>query len=160
MQITRNTVVMIDYTLTDTAGEVLDSSQGGEPLAYLHGVGQIIPGLEQALEGKQLDEAFKVAIPPTEAYGEHDPELVQAVPRSVFGEASELVLGARVTARAENEERHFVIVGLTDTEVTLDGNHPLAGVTLNFDVKVVGVRAATAEELAHGHAHGENGHGH
>jgi len=160
MQITQNTVVMIDYTLTDKAGEVLDTSQGGEPLAYLHGVGQIIPGLEQALNGKQTGDAFKVSIPPAEAYGEHDPELVQAVPRSVFGADSEIELGARVTARAEKEERHFVIVGLTDAEVTLDGNHPLAGVTLNFDVKVVGVRAATAEELAHGHPHGAHGHGH
>jgi len=159
MVISKDKVVQIDYTLTDNGGQVLDSSQGRGPLSYIHGKGNLIPGLEKALEGQAPGNAFKVSIPPAEAYGERDPQLVQQVARRNFEGVENLAVGMRFQARGEGYTRQVVVVGVEDDTVTVDGNHPLAGATLNFDVKVVQVRDATEEELAHGHCRGEGGCG-
>ncbi len=157
MKIAKHTVVTIDYTLTDDAGTVIDSSRGQAPLAYLHGLGNLIPGLESALEGQTAGASLQVRVEPEQGYGVRDQRLVQAVPREAF-EGDELEAGMRFRARTADGEMVFMVVEVGREEVTVDGNHPLAGVPLNFDVKVVGVRAATAEELDHGHVH--DGHTH
>ena len=159
MQIAKDTVVAIDYTLTDDAGTVIDSSRGSEPLAYLHGVGQIIPGLERALEGKAAGDAFQVNIAPADGYGERDDQLQQVVNREMF-EGHAVEVGMQFLAHMAGAQHVFTVVGVEGDDVTVDGNHPLAGMALNFDVTVVSVRAATAEELTHGHAHGGDGHEH
>ena len=159
MQIAQNTVVSIDYTLTNDEGDVLDTSSGAEPLTYIQGQGQIIPGLESALVGRSIGDSFRIRIPPNDAYGEHDPELVQQARREQFsGEAPEV--GMQVDASGPDGHETLTVVAVEGDVVTLDGNHPLAGVTLTFEVTVVGVRAATSQELAHGHAHGPRGHDH
>lgn len=161
MSITRNKVVRFDYTLTNDSNEVLDSSQGGEPLTYLHGAGNIIPGLENALEGKRAGESLKVHVPAADAYGERDDELVQSVPREMFEDSDGVQVGMQFhSSDAEGNVRVVTVVGLDADSVTVDGNHPLAGVPLNFAVTIVDVRDATAEELAHGHVHGPGGHHH
>lgn len=160
MQIANNSVVSIDYTLTNDSGAVLDSSNGQPPLVYLHGGGGLIPGLEQALTGKSTGAALKVTVPPEQAYGLRDEELVQEVPHTAFAGHS---VQPGMQFRAENKEgasRVVTVVGVTPQSVRIDANHPLAGQTLHFDVKVVGVRTATAEEIQHGHAHGADGHHH
>ena len=157
MKIAKHTVVTIDYTLTDDAGTVIASSRGQAPLAYLHGLGNLIPGLESALEGQTAGASLQVRVEPEQGYGVRDQRLVQAVPREAF-EGDELEAGMRFRARTADGEMVFMVVEVGREEVTVDGNHPLAGVPLNFDVKVVGVRAATAEELDHGHVH--DGHTH
>ncbi len=160
MHITDGKVVHIHYTLTDDAGEVLDSSAGGEPLAYLHGAGNIIPGLEDALEGKQAGDRLSVVIPPEQAYGVHNADLVDTVPLSRFPDPSQVQVGVRFRARVGNTLHVATITDVTGDAVTFDLNHPLAGVTLHFDVAVVDVQDATPEELAHGHVHLPGGHEH
>jgi FKBP-type peptidyl-prolyl cis-trans isomerase SlyD len=159
MQIQDQKVVSIDYTLTGSDGQVIDSSQGRGPLAYLHGAGNIIPGLEKALTGKSAGDAVNAKIPPGEAYGEKDPQLVQAVPRDRFP-AQDIKVGMQFQAQGGGQSRVVTVVNVDPENVTIDANHPLAGQTLNFDVKVVDVRDATQEELAHGHVHGPDGHHH
>ena len=161
MQVAKHKVVTIDYTVTDEGGAVIDSSSGGEPLAYIHGVGNLIPGLESALEGKSKGEEVNASIPPDQAYGERDEGLLQAVPRERFetGE-QELQPGMRFQAQSDQGSQVVTIVDVGDDEVTVDANHPLAGTTLKFAVTVVDVRDATAEELDHGHAPGPGGHHH
>jgi FKBP-type peptidyl-prolyl cis-trans isomerase SlyD len=161
MLIAQDKVVLIHYTLTDDAGKVLDSSSGGDPLAYLHGQGNIIPGLEKALEGRQAGDKLNVRVEPTEGYGVRDDALVQQVPRRAFGGASDVQPGMQF--HAQTSQGHARVVTVTRIQgdmVTVDGNHPLAGEVLNFDVEVTGVRDATAEELEHGHVHGAGGHHH
>lgn len=158
MQVAANAVVAFDYVLTAPDGKVIDSNEGAGPLAYIHGQGQIIPGLEAALEGRTTGDAFQVTVPPEKAYGVRDSALVQVVSRDMFESVNELEVGMRFRASLEDGEHVFTIVGLDDKQVTIDGNHPLAGTTLKFDVKVVEVRAATPEELDHGHVHGAGGH--
>ncbi len=161
MQIAANKAVSIDYTLTNDAGEVIDSSAGGAPLVYLHGAGNIIAGLERALEGKQGGDELKVAIEPQDAYGEYSPELVATLNRSMFEGVDELEVGMQF--HASGPDGGMQIVTIRDVEgddVVVDGNHPLAGQRLNFEVKVVDVRDASDEEVAHGHIHGEGGHHH
>ena len=153
MQVANEKVVSIDYTLTDEQGNVLDSSRGRGPLSYLHGSGHIIPGLESALEGKAAGEALKVTVAPADAYGEHDPEMVQPVPRDRFPQGAELEVGTQFQAQTPAGPRVVTVVEVQDDAVTVDANHPLAGKTLNFDVQVVSVREASEEELQHGHAH-------
>jgi len=161
MNITANKVVLIDYTLTDDSNQVLDSSAGGEPLAYLHGARNIIPGLEQALEGKQAGDELNVRVAPAEAYGERDDRLVQMVPREMFEDSSEIQVGMQFHSSDEAGNVTVVTVtNTTDDTITVDANHPLAGVSLTFAVKVVEVRDATAEEMSHGHVHGPGGHHH
>ena len=161
MLIARNKVVLIDYTLTDDSQQVLDRSEAGEPLAYLHGAANIIPGLESALEGRKAGESLKVRVAPAEAYGERDDRLVQMVPRAMFEDSGEIQAGMQF--HSADEEGHVTVVtvtNITDDTITVDANHPLAGVPLTFSVTVVEVRNATAEELAHGHVHGAGGHHH
>ena len=160
MQIAINKVVNIHYTLTNDEGEVLDSSRGEAPLTYIHGIGSIIPGLEDALEGRSIGDTFKVTIEPEDAYGLRDDDLVQAVPRGAFQGVDEILPGMQFQAQSPEGMRLVTVIEVVDDEVILDGNHPMAGITLNFDVDVAGVRDATAEELDHGHVHGPGGHHH
>lgn len=153
MQVQDKTVVRFDYTLTDPSGEVIDTSQGREPLAYLHGVGQIVPGLEREMVGKSEGDAFNVVVEPADGYGEHDPQMVQPVPRDRFEGVESIEPGMQFTAQTEAGPRAVLVTEVTEESVTVDANHPLAGVKLNFDVTIVEIRQATAEELDHGHAH-------
>lgn len=153
MQISKDTVVAIDYTLKDDEGAVLDTSEGKEPLSYLHGSGNIIPGLEQALEGKATGEELSIRVEPADAYGERSEELKQAVPRDLFKDVDELQPGMQFQAQGESGTQVVTVVAVEGDQVTVDANHPMAGVALNFDVKVQEVRPATDEEREHGHAH-------
>ncbi len=160
MQIAKHAVVSIDYTLTGPDGQVIDSSQGAEPLTYLHGAGNIVPGLERELEGKQSGDAMNVTIQPDDGYGPRRDQLVQEVSREAFQGVTKIEPGMQFQANTPQGPRMVTVTKVADQTVTVDANHPLAGVPLKFDVKVVDVRAATAEELQHGHAHGPGGHHH
>jgi len=160
MKIAHEKVVSIHYTLTNKEGTVLDSSSGSDPLAYLHGFGNIIPGLENALEGKEKGEKLAVTVEPEQGYGARDEQLVQAVPRSAFKGVEELAPGMQFQAQGPQGARLVVVTQVAQDVVTVDANHPLAGQTLHFDVEVSEVRDATAEELEHGHVHGPHGHQH
>lgn len=160
MPIAQNDVVTIHYTLRDDADQVIDSSAGGEPLAYLHGHGNIIPGLERELAGKSVGDRLKVRVPAAEGYGEYDRALVQQVPRRTLKGVGDLRVGMRLQAGTQHGPRPVTVTRIAGDMVTLDGNHPLAGQNLHFDVEVTAVRAATEEELAHGHVHGNGGHHH
>src|SRR5678816_2566758 len=146
MQISKNKVATIDYTLTNPDGQVLDTSKGAQPLTYLHGVGGIIPGLENALEGKSKGEQVVVAIPPEQAYGQRNDQLVQEVPRKAFQGVQNIQPGMQFRAQGPQGQTQVVtVVGVQDDTIRVDANHPLAGVTLNFDVNVVDVREATQD---------------
>lgn len=160
MSIAQDHVVSIHYTLRDDAGEVIDASAAGEPLTYLHGHGNLIPGLERELTGHASGDRLTVRIAPADAYGEYDPKQVQRVPRRALRGVGELRVGMRLHAQTEEGPRAVTVTQLTGDMVTLDANHPLAGKSLNFEVEIAGVRAATAEELEHGHVHGPGGHAH
>jgi FKBP-type peptidyl-prolyl cis-trans isomerase SlyD len=155
MQIGTNSVVSIHYTLKDDTGEVLDASEGREPLDYIHGSGQIIPGLENALEGKSQGEELSVVIEAENGYGTRDESLVHEVPKSEFETPDEIEVGMQFRVGDEGGTVIMVVAGIGDEMVTLDGNHPLAGVTLSFDVSIADVREATEEEIkASQHVHG------
>ena len=156
MAITHNDVVTIHYTLKDDTDKVIDSSAGGEPLAYLHGHGNIIPGLERELAGKNVGDRLKVRVPAAEGYGEYDRALVQKVPRRALKGIADLRVGLRLQAG----HQAVTVTHIAGDMITLDGNHPLAGQNLTFDVEITAVRAATEEELTHGHVHGAGGHHH
>jgi FKBP-type peptidyl-prolyl cis-trans isomerase SlyD len=160
MSIAQDQVVSIHYTLRNDAGDVLDSSAAGEPLTYLHGHGNLIPGLERELAGKSAGDKLSVKIAPADAYGEYDKALVQRVPRRALKGVPDVRVGMRLQAQTEHGPRAVTVTQLTGDLVTLDGNHPLAGQNLNFEVEVAEVRAASAEELEHGHVHGPDGHHH
>ncbi|MFW5883240.1 MAG: FKBP-type peptidyl-prolyl cis-trans isomerase [Verrucomicrobiota bacterium] len=161
MDIQKDKVVSIDYKLTDDSGQVLDTSEGREPLAYLHGHQNIVPGLEKALEGKSEGESLDVVVEPSEGYGEINQKLVQEVPRSQFPADADLQVGMMFRAQTnDGQERVFTIKDIGEEVVTVDGNHPLAGANLNFAVQIKSVREASEEELEHGHAHGAGGHQH
>ena len=161
MTISQGKVVSIHYTLKNNAGEVLDSSDGGDPLGYLHGAQNIIPGLEAALEGKTVGDELNVSIEPKDAYGEHDADKIQAVSKDMFEEGTELNVGQEFYAAGPNGEHITVTIReVKDNEVVVDANHPLAGETLHFDVKIMDIRDASAEEMEHGHVHGPGGHQH
>jgi FKBP-type peptidyl-prolyl cis-trans isomerase SlyD len=160
MKITKDSVVSIDYRLHLGDGEVVDESEPGEPLIYLHGYGETVPGLENALEGKAVGDTLQVKVSPNEGYGDHDPKKIEEVPRTEFPDELELKVGSILTATDDDgNEMDFLIKELKGNSVVVDFNHPLAGKTLHFDVTVREVRAATAEELEHGHVHGP-GHEH
>lgn len=148
------------YHLTDSEKNVLDSSKGREPLAYIHGIGNIIPGLEKALTGKQVGDKIEVVVEPAEAYGERDENLMQVVPKSGFQGDEELAVGMQVQVGTSNGPAIASVAKIDGDDVTLDVNHPLAGVTLHFDVEVMDVRDASKDELEHGHVHGPGGHEH
>jgi FKBP-type peptidyl-prolyl cis-trans isomerase SlyD len=156
MPIADNDVVTFHYTLKDEADKVIDSSAGGEPLAYVHGHGNIVPGLERELSGKSVGDRLQVRVPAAEGYGEYDRALVQKVPRRALKGIDDLRVGLRLQA----DHQAVTVTHIAGDMVTLDGNHPLAGQNLNFDVEITAVRAATEEELAHGHVHGDGGHHH
>ena len=160
MSISQDQVVSIHYTLRDDAGEVIDRSAEGEPLAYLHGRGQLIPGLERELTGRSAGERLQVKIPPAEGYGDYDPQLVQRVPRRTLKGIGDVRVGMRLQAQTPQGPRAVTVTEASGDMVTLDGNHPLAGKNLHFEVEVAAVRAATEEELTHGHVHGPGGHHH
>lgn len=161
MKIASGHVVGIDYSLHLGDGRVIDASAPGEPLTYLHGEGQIVPGLESALEGLSAGEKKQVVVGPGDGYGEHDPRGVQEVPRGAFPAEFDPQPGMELTAEGPNGEPvPFAVREVRPDAVVIDLNHPLAGKTLHFDVTVREVRAATPEEIAHGHAHGAHGHEH
>jgi FKBP-type peptidyl-prolyl cis-trans isomerase SlyD len=160
VEITADRVVLIHYTLKDDAGAVIDTSAGGEPLAYIQGHGNLVAGLEKALEGKRDGSTIEVAVTPEEGYGKHDPNLIQRVPKRSLQGAGAIKKGMQFQGRTDDGMRVFTVTALVGDMVTLDGNHPLADKTLHFDVQVVSVREATTEELEHGHVHGAGGHHH
>lgn len=160
MQIAERSVASFHYTLTNDAGDVLDSSEGREPLAYLHGVGNIVPGLEREMAGHVAGDRFNVDVAPEEGYGDYIDELVQIVPRTSFQGIDDLAVGMQFQAQTGQGPIAVVVTEIEGDEVTVDGNHPLAGETLHFAVEVVEVREASAEELQHGHVHGAGGHHH
>jgi len=160
MKIGHEKVVSIHYTLTNTEGTVLDSSSGSDPLAYLHGFGNIIPGLENALTGKAAGDKLSVTVDPEQAYGTRDERLVQDVPRGAFKGVDQLAPGMQFQAQGPEGTRLVIVTKVAEDLVTVDANHPLAGQTLHFEVEVSEVRDATAEELEHGHVHGAGGHHH
>lgn len=160
MHIEARKVVTLNYTLTDKEGNVIDQSTDSS-FAYLHGASNIIPGLENALAGKSAGDSLNVSVEPSEAYGERDPEKTQSVPRNMFPEDTEIEVGMQFHAQGPGGETLVVtIAGVEGDTITVDGNHPLAGIPLNFAVEVIEVRDASEEELDHGHVHGPGGHDH
>ncbi len=153
MQISENKVVSFHYTLKNDAGEVIDSSEGRDPLTYLHGAGNIISGLEKALEGKDSGEHVEVSVAPEEAYGTRNESLIQSVPRDAFEGVDKIEPGMQFQAQTPNGMQILTVVKVDGGEVVVDGNHPLAGQTLHFSVDITDIRDATEEELAHGHVH-------
>lgn len=158
MPIRRGDVVAIDYILRDGDGVQIDASQEA-PLQYLHGYGNIVPGLEGALDGAELGASLEVQVTPADGYGDHDPAQVQQVPRRALPPKLELEHGMQLMVRSPSGESFPVrVVAFDDEKVSLDANHPLAGVTLFFSVTVRSIRPASEEELSHGHVHGPGGH--
>ena len=153
LMICKNAVVSINYTLTNDAGEVMDTSEGREPLTYLHGSNNLIPGLEKEMEGKSPGQDFKVTIPPAEAYGESNPELVQTLSKEMFKGVDNVEPGMGFTAQGPQGEQNIVVTAVDGDQVTVDANHPMAGKTLHFAVEIVDVRDASEEEIEHGHVH-------
>jgi FKBP-type peptidyl-prolyl cis-trans isomerase SlyD len=161
MKIANGTVVSIDYKLHLGDGVVIDASEQGDPLQYLHGEGQIVPGLERALDGLVVGDARSVVVQPADGYGPRNPRGLQEVDRKAFPEDVQLKAGLELGAAGpDGEVFHFVVHEVKADTVVIDTNHPLAGKTLHFDVTVREIREATAEEKEHGHAHGPEGHGH
>jgi FKBP-type peptidyl-prolyl cis-trans isomerase SlyD len=161
MIVAQDKVVLIHYTLTNDTGAVIDSSSGGDPLAYIHGQGNIIPGLEKALEGRQTGDKVSVKVDPAEGYGVRDDALIQSVPRRSFGGVAKIEPGMQFHAQtSQGHTRVVTVTAIKGDMVTVDGNHPLAGENLNFNVEIAEVRDATAEEMEHGHVHGPGGHHH
>lgn len=156
MQISKHKVATIHYTLTNNEGKVLDSSQGREPLHYIQGIGNLIPGMEEGLEGKKQGDKFNLKVSPEKGYGIKDEKMIQRVPRSAFG-SGEIKKGMQFQT---NHGQVVTVAEVGLNEITVDANHPLAGVELNFAVEVMSIREATADELAHGHVHGPGGHHH
>lgn len=160
MQVAQNAVVSIHYTLTNDKGETLDSSAGGDPLTYLHGNGNLIPGLESQLEGKQTGDKLTVKVGAADAYGVYDKALIQKVPRRSFRGVADVQVGMQFQVQSNGGPRMVTVTQIQGDMVTVDGNHALAGQDLTFDVEITDVREATEEEVAHGHVHGPGGHHH
>ena len=159
-KITANKVVTLEYILRDGDGEIIDRSREGSPLLYLHGAMNIVPGLEEQLEGVAEGETIKASVPPEKGYGPRVGE-ARDVPRELFPEGAELAAGMQVIGHGEDGRQiPFFITGVDETTVTIDPNHPLAGETLHFEVTVQSLRDATDEEIEHGHPHGPGGHHH
>lgn len=162
MQIAQHAVVTMTYTLTNDYGDIIDQADAAQPFVYLHGVDNIIPGLEKHLTGKQANDSLTVSVPPAEAYGEYDARMTQTVPRSMFAGIpdEQIVAGAEFHAQTAAGNQVIRIAAADAESVTIDANHPLAGVTLTFALNILDVRPATAEEIAHGHVHAHGGCGH
>ncbi|MDD1794256.1 peptidylprolyl isomerase [Enterovibrio sp. ZSDZ42] len=148
-----NKVVKIDYTVKDESGQVIDSSEGKDPLAYLHGTGNIIPGLENALTGKAEGDEFSAVVQPDDAYGPRNEAMIQTVEKSVFQGVEEIEVGMVFNAQGPQGDIQVTIADIDGDQVTIDGNHPLAGLVLHFEGVVREVRDATQEEIEHGHVH-------
>ncbi|MES9857551.1 MAG: peptidylprolyl isomerase [Sedimenticola sp.] len=160
MTIEANKAVSLAYTLTDNEGTIIDQSSDGS-FEYLHGASNIIPGLENALTGKGVGDKLVVAIDPADGYGERNEEMIQIVGRDMFNPEDEINPGMQFHAQSPDGNTMMVtVVDIDDENVTIDGNHPLAGVHLNFDVEVMNLRDASAEEIECGHVHGPDGHDH
>jgi FKBP-type peptidyl-prolyl cis-trans isomerase SlyD len=160
VQIAAQKIATLEYTLRNSDGELLDSSEESGSLTYLHGAENIVPGLEAALEGKTVGDKLHVEVPPKLAYGERDDDLVVNIPRDRLPEG-EIEVGTLLRAATDSgETRELIVIDVGDVNVTVDGNHPLAGESLLFDVTVISVRDATEEEIAHGHAHDSHDHDH
>jgi len=156
--IKKDTVVSMGYNLRNAEGEELGGADVNKPLTFLQGAGQVVPGLENALEGLVVGDKKDITITPKEGYGEFNSELKLKVERKLFPADAEIKTGMQFKANTgDNFERTFTVMGIEDDQVKIDGNHPLAGQTLYFNVEIVSVRKATKEELAHGHAHGSDG---
>ncbi len=158
MQVADNMAVSIHYTLTNDAGEVLDTSVGDEALIYLHGSGNIISGLENALVNKTIGDKFSVRISPEDAYGEVMDDMVEVISRKMFEGIDNVEVGMQFHADVSSGSGIVTVVNVDGDNVTIDGNHPLAGIPLTFDVEVIDVRLANEEETSHGHIHGANCH--
>ena len=159
--IKQNSVVTMHYELKDDQGEVLDSSKGQDPLVYLHGAGNIIIGLEEELLGKAVGDQIDAVVSPEKGYGMPVEALVQVVPKTAFGEEIDKVeVGMRFQAETEQGPVPVIVTSMDDDNVTVDGNHPLAGKELHFSVSIAEIRDASAEEVEHGHVHGPGGHEH
>ena len=160
MQIAPNSVAAFHYTLTDDQNEIIDSSAGRDPLTYLQGGGQIVPGLEKQMEGRSVGDTFNAEVAPEEGYGAHHPELMQEVAREAFQSVGDIQPGMQFQGRGPQGEINVTVTKVEGGKVFIDGNHPLAGKTLHFAIKVTEVREASAQELEHGHVHGAGGHQH
>lgn len=161
MLIAEQTVVRFHYTVKDDdSSEVIDSSENSDPMTYLHGARNLIPGLERALEGRQAGDEVEVTIEAADAYGERSEDRVHKVPHAALEGVDKVEPGVTVVANTEQGQVNLVIVDVADDGVTLDANHPLAGRRLRFNVSVEDVREASQEEISHGHAHGPGGHHH
>ncbi|MDR2213040.1 MAG: peptidylprolyl isomerase [Pseudomonadales bacterium] len=160
MQISPNSVVQFHFVLKDADGAVLESSQGSEPMVYLHGHGGLLPGLEKALDGKAAGAEFTVTLPPDDAFGERRDDSELRVPISYLHGARKWQPGMVAVLETDHGHQQVTVVKVGHTMATVDTNHPMAGKTLCFEVQVVDVREASPEELAHGHAHGPGGHHH
>ncbi|AGG89752.1 MULTISPECIES: FKBP-type peptidyl-prolyl cis-trans isomerase [Rhodanobacter] len=160
MQIAQNAVAAFHYTLTDDEGQVIDSSEGREPLTYLHGSGQIVPGLEKQMEGRAVGDRFTADVAAEEGYGVRHEELMQEVPRAAFQGVEDIQPGMQFQGHGPEGQINVTVTKVENDVVFIDANHPLAGKTLHFAIEVTDVRGATAEELAHGHVHGAGGHHH
>lgn len=160
--VTTGKVVTFHYTLTNPAGEVLDTSrESGQPLPYLHGAQNIVPGLEAQMEGKKVGDTFKAEVAPADGYGEYMEEGLMKVPRDAFPEGMPIEAGMQFVAQGPDGMAIPVVIKTVGfMEITVDANHPLAGVTLNFDIEITDIRDASAEEKVHGHVHGPGGHHH
>lgn len=149
MKVANHCIVGISYTLTNESGELLDRSPDDEPLVYLHGAIGVLPALAAALEGKAVGEKFDVTVTPAEGFGEHQPSRIQTVPRSAFSAPQALEVGMQVNARTELGEQPVIVTAVDEASVTIDGNHPLAGMTLHFEGVIVEIRAASDAEIRH-----------
>ena len=156
--IKKDSVVSLSYTLKNGAGEELDKADSAQPFVYLHGSGQIVPGLESELEGMKTGDKTDVTVPPDKAYGNVNPQLLMKLERKNFPEDMDLQAGMQFSADIADRQHILTIITAEGDEVQVDANHPLAGETLHFKVEVLDIRDATQEELSHGHAHGADGH--
>lgn len=161
MTVAQHKVVTLHYKVTDVdSGQVIDSSENGDPLVYLHGAQNIIPGLENALEGKHVGDEIEVTVAPQDAYGERSDDRIQQVPIEAFREIEDLEPGMAVTAQTEHGPVNLIVTEVDESTVTVDANHPLAGKSLTFNVSIKSIRDASQDEVAHGHVHGPEGHDH
>ncbi|MEW6981477.1 peptidylprolyl isomerase [Colwelliaceae bacterium 6471] len=160
MKIAPNKVVVMHYAVSDSDGTLIDSSYDHTPLALIHGTGYMIEGIEEALVDRQQGDKFEVAVPADKAYGERHDGFVQTIPKEMFAGVDDLEVGTQLRATTDEGEQTVIVIDIQEDEITVDGNHPLAGIDLHFDVEIIEVRDATEDELAHGHVHGEGGCGH
>lgn len=160
MKIAENKVVVLHYAVSDSEDTLIDSSYDHSPLSIIQGTGYLIPGLESALTDHVAGDKFEVAVAADQAYGQRFDDYVQTVPKEMFADIEDLDVGTQLRATTDEGEQTVIVIDVQEDEITVDGNHPLAGIDLKFDVEVIEVRDATADELEHGHVHGEGGCGH